>query len=155
MATENPWSPSQCPIASVNGHPCYAETDLNRQLRKALSGRSASVTVDIYDPAAQRGFLSLAVYSPEELLPQAVGSLVGKMHRGAVTRGTSHRSENLEMSLAITSLMNHSQSSTAMVVGAAVLSAINKGYHNVSFSTSQAVSHPEVTSGAVVIRMRT
>ncbi len=156
MAIAKPWQQFQGPIATVNSQPCFCEAELQATLRKVLSRKLGAVNVAIHDPAAQRIFLSLAVYTPEELLPQAVESFVGNIRRGS-PRGTElmEGPANLGMSLAITAIMNESQSQTVRVVCAAVLFAINKGYSKVSVGTTQQVCHPGETPGAVVILMQT
>ena len=155
MATAQPWNQFECSIATVNRHPCRTESELQAKLRQVMSGKLGPVEIAIHDPAAQRVFLSLAVYSPKELLPQAVGSFVGKVRRGS-TKGTElmEGPAHLEMYLAITTIMNETQSSTARVVCAAVLSALNKGYSKVSFGTTQQVAYPGEKPGAVVIWMQ-
>lgn len=156
MAIGQLWSQVKCPIATVNRFPCRTVQELQHKLRQVLAEKRGPVEIAIHDPAAQRVFLSLAIYSPEELLPQGVGSLVGNMRQKSSTqRTTMDRPENLGMSLAITAVMNDSQSPTAMVIGSAVLSAINKGYGNISFGTTPKVFHPGESQGAVVIYIQT
>lgn len=155
MAIEQSWSPIKCPVATVNRQPCRTEADLQQKLRQVLAEKRGSVEIAIHEPVAQRVFLSLAVFSPEELLPQDVGSVVGNMSRGSTT-GTARleRPSNLGMSLAITAITRDSQSQTAVVLGAALLSAMNKGYDNVSFGTSHSVSQHGEKPGAVLIWMQ-
>lgn len=154
MAIGQPWSQSGCPIATVNHQPCCTNTELQRVLRQVLSGTLTPVNIAIHDPAAQRVFLSLAVYPPEDLLPQGVGSLVGSMDQGP-SQGTAMAGPgNVGISLAITRVINDSHSATARVIGGAVLFAIHQGYSNVSFATTQAVSHPGEKPGAVLIGMQ-
>lgn len=155
MATAQPWNQSKSPIATVNRQRFCTDPELQRKLRKVLSGKLGSLQIAIHDPTAQRVFLSLAVYSPEELLPQGVGSLVGNIGRSSTPgRIPSEKPEHLGTSLAITKMMNETQSPTARVIGAAVLSGINKGYRKVSFGTTQQVSNPGDTPGAVIICMQ-
>ncbi len=156
MGISQPWNQSQCPLATVNRQPCYTEAELQQRLRQLLSGKLTPLEIAIYEPAAQRVFLSLVVYSPEELLPQDIGILVGNMGCGSAHRTKpTDRPENLGLSLAITAVMNNSQNPTAVVIGAALLSGINKGYKNVSFGTNQQASCSGDNPGAVVIWIQT
>lgn len=154
MAIGQPWNQFTGPIATINRDICCTEPELRQKLRKVLSGKMGPVEIAIHDPLAQRVFLSLAVYSPEELLPQGVGSVVGNMRQGSNRRTAMDKPENLGMSLAITTVMNDSHSPIARVLCAAVLSALSKGYNNVSFGTTQPASHRGEQPGSVLIWMR-
>ena len=155
MATAQPWSPTA--IAAVNRQLCYTEAELQQKLKQIIPRKPSSVEIEIYDSAAQRSFLPLAVYSANELLPQAVGSLVGKMGQASVQRTNSRagsQTKNLELVLAITSVMNESRSWIAKVIAAAMLSGLNEGYRNISFGTNPGGSYVGATSGAVVLWMQ-
>jgi len=148
------WNSSANTIATVNSRPCHSEIELQRILRQVLSERRSPIEIAIHEPAAQRAFLPLAMYSPEELLPQGVGNLVGDIRRAPQSKSAMQKTtQGLGISLAISNAMDAPQSRATTVIGAAVISAINKGYGTVSFGTNARLSTRSNQSGAVLILM--
>lgn len=137
----------------VNRTLCNTERELLQSLKKALLEKLNLVEIEIYDLAVQRVLLPLAVYSPQDLLPPDVGELVRDIPHnkpdGKVPIGRS-----LEISLAMTTIMQHSTNQVVEVIGAAVIYALGQGYGTVSFGTTQQRSEPDKPSGAVVIRIQ-
>lgn len=156
MSIAQPWSESQCPLATVNHQTCLTKRELQRRLRQVLSAKRGPVEIAIHDPTAQRVFLALAVYSPEELLPQGMGSLVGDMrsHCAKNSKRMDELASNLEISLAITALINKSPSPTAKLIGGIIIHAINKGYRKISFGTTHQVCPQREKTGVVWIQMK-
>lgn len=140
-----------CPVATVNRQRCSNIKELQQKLKTVLSRKLSPIEIAIHDQNAQRVLLPLAVYSPEELLPPDMRNLVEEMGRDATCQ---NQAVNWGISLAITKITGDSPNQTATVLGAAVNSAINKGYRSISFGTAQDASLHSQAPGAVLIRMK-
>ena len=146
------WKKSRHPIARVNNTPCRTEKDLQHSLKKVFCKKQILVEIEIYELAAQRILLPLAVYSPRDLLPPKVGELVNNISREAPS-GKVLMGHDLAISLATANIMQTSTNQLVRVTCAAIHSALGQGYGTISFGTTQTSSSQSESSGAVLIRI--